>query len=196
MNEENLIKYYNKFNEDKRLNTKHGNIEFKTALYYIDKYIKPNNKILDIGAGTGKYSIYYSDKGYDVTAVELVKHNLKVIEKNNKDINCVLGNAIDLSMIPDNTYDITVKHSDGTYEDLKVTPEIKTENTIKGKIIICVISLMRYYNFIKDAVHCDDLSIFRNIWLVINVHKPQRIHITQRIVHAVSITIVRLRIAR
>ena len=39
MNEENLIKYYNKFNEDKRLNTKHGNIEFITAVNYINKYI-------------------------------------------------------------------------------------------------------------------------------------------------------------
>ena len=38
MNEENLITYYNKFNEDKRLNTKHGNIEFITALNYINKY--------------------------------------------------------------------------------------------------------------------------------------------------------------
>ena len=43
MNEENLVIYYNKFNEDKRLNTKHGNIEFITALNYIDMYIKPSS---------------------------------------------------------------------------------------------------------------------------------------------------------
>ena len=141
MNEENLIKYYNKFNEHKRLNTKHGNIEFKTALYYIDKYIKPNNKILDIGAGTGKYSIYYSDKGYDVTAVELVKHNLKVIEKNNKDIKCILGNAIDLSMIKDNTYDITLLFGPMyhliSYEDkLKALNEAKRVTKNNGYIFI------------------------------------------------------------
>ena len=141
MNEDNLIKYYNKFNEDKRLNTKHGMIEFKTALYYIDKYIKPDNKILDIGAGTGKYSIYYSNKGYDVTAVELVKHNLKVIEKNNKDIKCILGNAIDLSMIPDNTYDITLLFGPMyhliSYEDkLKALMEAKRVTKKNGYIFI------------------------------------------------------------
>ena len=141
MNEDNLIKYYNKFNEDKRLNTKHGSIEFKTAIHYIDKYIKKNDKLLDIGAGTGKYSIYYSNKGYDVTAVELVKHNLKVIEKNNKDIKCILGNAIDLSKIEDNSYDITLLFGPMyhliSYEDkLKALNEAKRVTKKNGYIFI------------------------------------------------------------
>ena len=38
MNEENLIKYYNKFNEDKRLNTRHGQVEFITSMKYIKEY--------------------------------------------------------------------------------------------------------------------------------------------------------------
>ena len=86
MNEENLIKYYNKFNEDKRLNTRHGQVEFITSMKYIKEYLKEfnNPKILDVGAGTGKYSINLANDGYDVTALELVKHNLKVIEKNSK----------------------------------------------------------------------------------------------------------------
>ena len=107
MNEENLITYYNKFNEDKRLNTKHGNIEFITALNYINKYIKPGNKILDIGAGTGKYSIYYYNKGYNVTALELVKHNLRVLQKNEPNIKALQGNALDLKL-PDNSFDIVL----------------------------------------------------------------------------------------
>ena len=141
MNEDNLIKYYNKFNEDKRLNTKHGQVEFKTAIHYIDKYIKENDKLLDVGAGTGKYSIYYSTKGYDVTAVELVKHNLKIIEKNNKDIKCILGNAIDLSKLPDNTYDITLLFGPMyhliSYEDkLKALNEAKRVTKKNGYIFI------------------------------------------------------------
>ena len=141
MNEDNLIKYYNKFNEDKRLNTKHGQIEFKTALHYIDKYIKKNDKILDIGAGTGKYSIYYSNQGFDVTAIELVKHNLKVIEKNNKDIKCILGNALDLSKLPDNTYDITLLfgpmyHLISYEEKLKALNEAKRVTKNNGYIFI------------------------------------------------------------
>lgn len=106
MNEENLIKYYNKFNEEKRLNSKHGQVEFLTAIKYINEYIKDNDKIIDIGAGTGKYSKYFYDKGYDITAVELVKHNLRQIEK--KNIKCFLGNATNLKKIEDNSYDITL----------------------------------------------------------------------------------------
>ena len=40
MNEQELINYYNKFNEDKRLNTKHAQVEFLTAMKYIKDYLK------------------------------------------------------------------------------------------------------------------------------------------------------------
>ena len=106
MNEKELITYYNKFNEDKRLNTRHGQVEFLTAIKYIEKYLKKGDKIIDIGAGTGKYSKYFMDKGYDVIAVELVKHNLRIIES--KGIKSYLGNAIDLSRFDDNSFDITI----------------------------------------------------------------------------------------
>ena len=106
MNEKNLIEYYNKFNEDKRLNTMHGKVEFLTAIRYIEKYLKSSDKIIDIGAGTGKYSKYFFDLGYDVTAVELVKHNLRQIE--DKGIKAILGNAINLSKIDDESFDITI----------------------------------------------------------------------------------------
>ena len=40
MNEKNLITYYNKFNEDKRLTRRHGIIEYRTATKYIHEYLK------------------------------------------------------------------------------------------------------------------------------------------------------------
>ena len=97
MNEK-LNNYYNKFNEDKRLETRHGIIEFQTTIKNIEEVLSnfKNPKILDVGAGTGKYSLYLNNLGYDVTAVELVKHNLKVIESKNKNIKTYLGNALNL----------------------------------------------------------------------------------------------------
>lgn len=106
MNEKELIEYYNKHNEDKRLKTKHANIEFITAMKYIHEYIKEGYSILDVGAGTGAYSIPLRDEGYDVTAVELVKQNLKYIEKAN--INCYQGSAVNLSKFKDNSFDIVL----------------------------------------------------------------------------------------
>ena len=40
MNE--LELYYNKFNEEKRLNSRHGQIEFRTSMKYIHEYINPS----------------------------------------------------------------------------------------------------------------------------------------------------------
>lgn len=103
MNEKELIEYYNKFNEDKRLNTKHAWIEYQTTLKYIHDYLNKGMNILDVGAGTGKYAIYLADEGYDVSAVELVKHNLRVMESKT-DMKCFQGNALDLSRFKDNSF--------------------------------------------------------------------------------------------
>ena len=34
-----LEEYYNKFNEDKRLDSRHGRVEFQTSMHYIHKYL-------------------------------------------------------------------------------------------------------------------------------------------------------------
>ena len=115
MNEQELINYYNKFNEDKRLKTRHGYVEFYTTMKYINEYLKnyDNPKIIDIGAGTGAYSIPLAEK-YDVTAVELVKHNLRVIEKNSEKVHAFQGNALDLSKFPDE-YGVQSGHGNRDY---------------------------------------------------------------------------------
>lgn len=128
MNEENLIKYYNKFNEEKRLDTRHGRVEYLTAMKYIHKYLKDKDKIIDIGAGTGKYSKALMDEGYDVLAVELVKHNLRQIEK--KNVKCILGNATNLSKIKDCAFDITLLFGP-MYHLITMEDKIKALNEAK-----------------------------------------------------------------
>jgi len=110
MNENELITYYNKFKEDKRLDTKHGQVEFLTSIKYINKYLKKGDKILDVGAGTGKYSIYFKNKGYDVTSVELVKQNISIFKtkSESKNIPIYQGNATSLKMFKDNSFDIVL----------------------------------------------------------------------------------------
>ena len=169
MNEDELIKYYNKFNEDKRLNTKHGNIEFITALKYIQKYLKKGS-ILDVGAGTGKYSIELTNHGYDVTALELVKHNLRVIESKSN-IKCVLGNAINLSMFDDNSFDAVILFGP-MYHLISVNDKVKALNeakrVVKNNGFIFVSYCMNEYavithafkeNYIKDCSSNKLLSI-------------------------------------
>lgn len=145
MNEKELIEYYNKFNEDKRLNRRHGKVEFIVTLKYIHDYLnKMNNpKIIDIGAGTGKYSIELSNQGYDVTAIELVKHNLSYIKKYNK-IKSYQGNAIDLSRFKDETFDLTLLfgpmyHLINESDKLKALNEAKRITKKDGIIMVAYI---------------------------------------------------------
>ncbi|HCQ6001943.1 class I SAM-dependent methyltransferase [Clostridioides difficile] len=106
-----LIDFYNTYDEDSRLALKHGMVEFLTTMHYIDKYIKSGDCVLEIGAATGRYSHTLACQGYDVDAVELVEHNIEVFHKNtqsNENISITQGNAMDLSVFPDNKYDITL----------------------------------------------------------------------------------------
>ena len=108
MNE--IEKYYNKFNEDKRLLSRHGQVEFSITMDYILKVINKQKclKILDLGAGTGRYSIALHKLGHDVTAVEYVKKNLSVLKQNYPMINTMQGSALNLKKIKDNSFDITL----------------------------------------------------------------------------------------
>lgn len=106
-----LIDFYNNYDEDSRLTLKHGTVEFLTTMRYIEKYIRPENLVIEIGAGTGRYSHALARQGYTVDAVELVSHNIDIFRKNtmsNEDIAITQGNALDLSVFPDNKYDITL----------------------------------------------------------------------------------------
>lgn len=106
-----LTDFYNNYNEENRLTSKHGSVEFLTTMHYIQKYLKPGSRILEIGAGTGKYSHALARRGYTVDAVELVKHNIEIFRKNSladEKVSVVQGNALDLSAFSDNQYDITL----------------------------------------------------------------------------------------
>ena len=112
MNEEAYLNdYYSQYDEDGRLVSKHGYVEYHTTMRFIQKYIKPGDRVLEIGAGTGRYSHALARMGYPVDAVELVRHNIDIFNQNTQPgekITIKQGNAKDLSFNPDNSYDITL----------------------------------------------------------------------------------------
>ncbi len=104
--------FYDGYREDVRLSkSRHGQLEYLTTMHYVHQMLPENGKILEVGAGTGRYSIALAKEGYAVTAIELAENNLEILQKNSKgikNINVFQGDALDLSRLKDNTYDLTL----------------------------------------------------------------------------------------
>jgi len=106
-----LNDYYNGYDEDGRLASRHGSVEFLTTMRYIEKHLNPGDRVLEIGAGTGRYSHALARRGYTVDAVELIEHNIELFRKNTgpeEKITVTQGNALDLTGFSDDTYDMTL----------------------------------------------------------------------------------------
>jgi len=104
--------FYSRTDEDGRLlRTRHGQLEFLTTMAYIQRFADSHSKVLEVGAGTGRYSIALAEKGMDVTAVELLESNLAVLRENSRGIENLRsyqGDATDLSRFADNSFDIAL----------------------------------------------------------------------------------------
>ncbi len=150
-----LEKYYNKFNEDKRLLARHGQVEFAVATKYIKEVIgdKKNLKIIDIGAGTGRYSEYLANLGHSVTAVELVNKNVSEIKKKSDKIIAKQGNALNLKF-KDESFDIALLFGPVyhlfSYED-KLKAIIEAKRVVKKGGYILIMYLTNEYAVITYA---------------------------------------------
>lgn len=212
-----LEKYYNKFNEDKRLTRRHGQVEYLTSMKYIHECLEclkrertlsreaelslenpvgagqasqdekgnsPGNvrktlqdekknsqgdagrasqdekgssqrnvrqelqpekdvalRILDIGAGTGRYSIALAEEGYDVTAVELVRYNLGILRTKSSKVKAYQGNALKLKRFADESFDLTMLfgpmyHLYTENDKLQALSEAKRVTRPGGRILV------------------------------------------------------------
>ena len=108
-----LENFYANYDEDGRLLSNHGQVEFLTTMKYIHECIgsTEKKKILEVGAGTGRYSIALAKEGHEVDALEYTTHNLAIMNSKIEGIPNIKthrGNALDLSGFEDESFDITL----------------------------------------------------------------------------------------
>lgn len=106
-----LAQYYGCYDENGRLLPNHGKVEFITTMKYVKKYLCPGMRVLEIGAGTGRYSHALAREGYEVDAVELIESNIKAFKQNTQpgeNVTVTQGDARQLAGYADGTYDITL----------------------------------------------------------------------------------------
>lgn len=104
-----LSSFYADSGEDTRLSrSRQGQLEYRTTMNYISRYAAPGAQVLEVGAGTGRYSVALAKAGYRVTAVELVENHVQLLRQNAAglpDLTVHQGDALDLSRFPDAAFD-------------------------------------------------------------------------------------------
>lgn len=148
----NIEKHYNKHPEDKRLLRRHGIVEFETTMHHLHRFLQPGCKVLDIGAGTGRYSSALMAEGYEVKAVELVRRNIEAFLKRDPAADVVQGDARNMPFLPSASADVTLLlgplyHLFGDEEKLKALNEAKRVTKPGG--VIFVAYLMNEYSILS-----------------------------------------------
>jgi len=104
--------YYEHFDEWRRLESPTGRFEFFRTMSTLDRYLKPEGRILDLGGGPGRYAIELARKGHRVSLVDLSPRQLEVARQKIRDadisgnIESVLeADARDLCAFPAEAFD-------------------------------------------------------------------------------------------
>lgn len=140
---------YRRFDENTRLTkSKSARVEFITTVRYIERYLTPGAKILDIGAGAGEYSLHFARKGYAVSALELADSNIAAFREKitaGDSIELVQGNALDLARWSDDSFDVVLLlgplyHLHNEKDKRRCIEEAKRICKPSGKIFFAFIS--------------------------------------------------------
>lgn len=155
--------FYDNGREDKRLSiSRHGQLEYLTTMHYIHQYIPENANVLEVGAGTGRYSVALAKEGYNVTAVELAEKNFEFLKRNSEGLSNIIsgrGDAVDLSRFPDKSFDLTLVlgplyHLYDETEQKKALSEAVRVTKAGGTVIVAFLSVhaIIFDNYLKGNI--------------------------------------------
>jgi len=114
-NQSKIREKYSHANEGERaLNSSRSeSLEFHYTKKILDEYIKPDNRVIELGCGGGYYGMYFADKCAEYIGVDITSENIAAFERNIKtaglsNVQAFVGDAINLSEFSDNSFDIVL----------------------------------------------------------------------------------------
>lgn len=114
LNQDKIIENYSRGIEDGRAaRDRSTGLEFHYTKKHLDGYIKPNDRVLEIGCATGYYGFYYAGKCSEYRGVDIVPLHIEIFQKKIREsglenISCAVGDATNLAGIADGSYDVVL----------------------------------------------------------------------------------------
>ncbi|MDO4211788.1 MAG: class I SAM-dependent methyltransferase [Bacteroidales bacterium] len=157
----NIEKHYNKHPEDLRLTRRHGIVEFEVTMHHLHRFLQPDDFILDIGAGTGRYTSALMAEGRRVKAVELMRRNIEVFLKREPTADVVQGDARSMAFLADGVADVTLLlgplyHLTSDEEKVRALSEARRVTRPGGLIFVAY--LMNEYSILSYCFDQDRIG--------------------------------------
>jgi SAM-dependent methyltransferase len=74
----------------------------------LEGYVQPGDRVLDAGAGPGRFTLELLRLGAHVTALDISPGQLELLKARVPDVDAVVGDITDLSQFGDDVFDVTV----------------------------------------------------------------------------------------
>jgi SAM-dependent methyltransferase len=105
-----IVQRYYDENGEKEWNRLGGvSFEFAITTAFLDRLVKPGDRLLDLGGGPGRYAIHFARRGVHVTLVDLSEGNVAIARREAAAAGVALtthvGDARDLSKLRLETFD-------------------------------------------------------------------------------------------
>ncbi|MCL2674682.1 MAG: class I SAM-dependent methyltransferase, partial [Defluviitaleaceae bacterium] len=113
-NRDKILSYYEGYDEDARATSSRENgLEFYYTKKLLDEYITSESCVIELGCGTGYYSMYFADKCAQYTGVDLSPDNIavfreKIVAEKKENIRAAVGDATALSEFQGNSFDVVL----------------------------------------------------------------------------------------
>ena len=93
MSDEIIQHYTEAQDEENRLAGGIGRWEYERTIAAISRYLGGQQTVVDVGSGTGVYSLWLAEQGHDVHVVDLVPHHVRMVREKASARSLSLGSA-------------------------------------------------------------------------------------------------------